>query len=153
MKAPPLRWWQEVFRAEQGQAIVWVAVMLPLFLSVVGLAIDGGVVFDARRELQNVADGAARAGAMQVDQQVYRASSGATVELDVNSARAASEAYVASQGHDLSASITAQPGRVVVSVSRSVPTSFLRIVGFGSVRISATATARIQHGITEGSSS
>ncbi len=26
-----------------GQAIVWPAVMMPLFLSVVGLAIDGGV--------------------------------------------------------------------------------------------------------------
>lgn len=147
------RWWRNVIRFERGQAIVWVAVMFPLFLSIVGLAIDGGIVFDARREMQNVADGAARAGAMQIDQQVYRASSGATVVLDQNSAQAIAASYVASQGHDLSPSVSTQPGRVVVSVSRSVPTSFLRIVGFSSVRVSATATAEIQHGITQGISS
>ena len=55
-------------RGEAGQALVWTAVMLPLFLSVIGLAIDAGTIFDARRELQNVADSAARAGAMQIDQ-------------------------------------------------------------------------------------
>ena len=48
--------------AQSGQAIVWVAVMMPFFLSVVGLAIDGGIVFSARRELQNVADSAACRG-------------------------------------------------------------------------------------------
>ena len=57
---------------QAGQAIVWAAVMLPLFLAVVGLAIDGGVVFAARRELQNVADAGARPGAMQVDHGAYR---------------------------------------------------------------------------------
>ena len=49
--------------AHRGQAIVWTAVMLPLFLAIVGLAADGGLVFSARRELQNIADSAARAGA------------------------------------------------------------------------------------------
>gem|GEM_PF-5201525 len=55
---------------QSGQLVVWTAVMLPLFLSVIGLAADGGIAFGARRELQNVADSAARAGAMQVDQRV-----------------------------------------------------------------------------------
>ena len=43
--------------------------------------------------------------------------------------------------------------RVVVTVTRSVPTSFLRIVGLSVMRVSATATAEVQHGIAEGSSS
>lgn len=146
-------WIERTFRAEKAQAIVWVAVMLPLFLSVIGLAIDGGIAFDARRELQNVADGAARAGAMQIDQNVYRASAGASVVLDVNSARQAAAAYVAGQGKDLSATITVSPRRIEVRVRRSEPTSFLRIVGLDSIPMAATATGEVQHGISRGRSS
>src|SRR5437764_12162368 len=71
------RRWQRPGRAwprggESGQAIVWVAVMLPLFLWVIGLSADGGAVFAARRELQSVGGGAASAAAMQVDLRAYR---------------------------------------------------------------------------------
>ena len=133
--------------AEAGQALVWVAVMLPLFLSVIGLSIDAGTIFDARRELQNVADSAARAGAMQIDENTYRASSGSTVVIDPAAARRAAAQYVQSQGAGFSAAIDVAPQRVVVQVSRSVPTSFLRLVGIGTVRISATAPAAPRFGI------
>jgi len=141
------RWWAQFRAAEPGQVIAWVAVMLPLFLSIVGLAIDGGTVFDARRELQNVAASAARAGAMQIDQGVYRQSSGATVVLDVPAARQAAAEYVASQGHGFVATIDVEAKRVVVQVSRSVPTSFLRLVGISTVRITASAPAAARYGI------
>jgi Flp pilus assembly protein TadG len=131
---------------EAGQALVWTAVMLPLFLSIVGLAIDAGTVFDARRELQNVADSAARAGAMQIDQTVYRQSSGATVVLDTAAARQAASEYVASQG-GLAATIDVGPRQVVVEVSREVPLSFLRLVGISTVRVTATAPAKPRYGI------
>lgn len=133
--------------ARSGQAIVWAAVMLPLFLSVIGLTIDAGIVFSARRELQNVADSAARAGAMQIDQRVYRDSSGATVVLDTAAARQVAAEYVASQGSGLTATIYAEPQRVVVQVSRDVPTGFLRIVGIETVRVIATAPADVRYGI------
>lgn len=130
-----------------GQVIAWVAVMMPLFLSVVGLAIDGGIVFSARRELQNVADSVARAGAMQIDQRAYRESGGTTVVLDTEAARQVAVEYVASQGSGVAAAITVEPQRVSVQVSRDVPTGFLRIVGFSTVRISATASANVRYGI------
>lgn len=135
--------------AKSGQAIVWVAVMMPFFLSVVGLAIDGGIVFSARRELQNVADSAARAGAMQIDQRVYRDSSGATIALDASAARQVAGEYLASQGSGLAAMVTAEPRRVVVQVSRGVPTGFLRLVGIDTVRISAVALADVRFGIDQ----
>lgn len=135
--------------AQSGQAIVWVAVMMPFFLSVVGLTIDGGIVFSARRELQNVADAAARAGAMQIDQRVYRDSSGATVLLDALAARQVAAEYLASQGSGMAATITAEPQRMVVQVSREVPTSFLRLVGIDTVRINATALADVRYGIDQ----
>ncbi len=133
--------------AESGQAIVWAAVMLPLFLSVVGLAIDAGIVFSARRELQNVADSAARAGAMQVDEQAYRASSGTSVVLDQSAARRMASEYAASQGSGLATSVGVEPQRVVVNVTREVPTGFLRLVGITTVRVSASAPAEVRYGI------
>ncbi len=139
--------WKRFPRAESGQALVWAAVMLSLFLSVIGLSIDAGTIFDARRELQNVADSAARAGAMQIDQNTYRASSGATVMLDPAAAHAAAAQYVESQGTGFTVAIDVASQRVVVQVSRSVPTSFLRLVGIGTVRVSATAPAVPRYGI------
>src|SRR4051794_32487841 len=132
--------------AQRGQAIVWTAVMLPLFLAVVGLAIDGGLVFSARRELQNVADSAARAGAQQIDVQAYRQSRGRTVALDASAAGDVAAQYAANQGVSADAGIEADPLRVQVLVSRDVQTSFLRLVGVGTVRIEASATAEVRHG-------
>ena len=137
-------------RARCGQAIVWAAVMLPLLLAVVGLAIDGGIVFDNRRALQDVADSAARAGAMQIDQQIYRSSSGQTIVLDQPDAQQVAAEYVSSQGTGMTATVQTDAQHVVVTVNRAVPTSFLRIVGIDSVQISAKATAEVQHGITQG---
>lgn len=134
-------------RGERGQALVFAAVLLPLFIAVVGLAVDGGVVFNARRELQNVADSAARAGAMQIDQRAYRESAGQRIVLDPESARATAAAYLANQRGGLSADVAADPERVVVRVSRDVPTAFLRLVRIDSVRIGAVAPAELRYGI------
>jgi len=132
---------------QSGQLVVWTAVMLPLFLSVIGLAADGGIAFGARRELQNVADSAARAGAMQVDQRVYRESSGATVVLDQAVAREVAAQYVSSQRAALVATIAAERQQVVVQVGRDMPTSFLRLVGINTMRITATARASVRYGV------
>lgn len=137
-------------RGEAGQAIVWAAVMLPLFLSVIGLAIDAGVVFDARRDLQNVADAAARAGAMQVDVRVYRESAGQSVVLDQATARQVASAYLGDQRSGLNAAIATDSQRVVVELSRDVQTSFLRIAGIDRVRIGAVAPAELRFGVERG---
>jgi Flp pilus assembly protein TadG len=140
-----------VTATQRGQMLVWTAVMLPLFLSVVGLSIDGGIVFAARRELQNAADAAARAGAMQIDEALYRESSGATVALDRGRARAVAAEYLSGRGNSLTASITVEPERLVVQVSREVPTGFVRLVGIRSVAIAASASGEVRHGIERGS--
>ncbi|HLG72302.1 MAG TPA: pilus assembly protein TadG-related protein [Chloroflexota bacterium] len=132
---------------ERAVVAAWVAVMMPFFLTAVGLTLDGGLVFDARRELQNTADAAARAGAMQVDQQVYRDSNGTTVVLDQDGARATAAQYVSSQEPDVQAVISSDDQHVLVSVSRDVPTNFLRIAGIDKVHIAATAPAEVRYGI------
>ncbi len=145
-------WMRRLARhSESGQAIVWVVVMLPLFLSAIGLSIDGGVVFAARRELQNVADGAARAAAAQIDLRTYRESAGNTVVLDAPRARQAAVGYLAEQGTGVTGAVDAQPRRVVVQVSRDTPTAFLRIVGISTVHIEATAPVEVRYGVERGS--
>jgi uncharacterized membrane protein len=130
--------------------LVWVAVMLPLFLSIVGLAIDAGSVFAARRELQNVADGAARAGAMQIDIEAYRQSSGENLVLDQTKARQVAAEYVANEPVQVTATIEADGNGVFVEARREVPTSFLQLVGVTAVEISATAPAQPRYGIESG---
>lgn len=135
---------------QRGQALVWVVVMLPLFLTVIGLAIDGGMLFSARRELQNVADAAALAGAQQVDLATYRASAGKTIVLDPAAARQVAAEYIALQGVPVSGTVEATPQQVTVTVQRSVPTGFLRLVGIGSVPVRAGAASAPRYGIAQG---
>ena len=122
--------------------------MMPLFLSMIGLTIDGGQVFDGRRQLQNLADGAARAGATQIDQQAYRASGGSSVVLDTGRARQAAADYISRQSSLVQGTVAADPDLVAVQLSLDTPTSFLRIVGINSVHISAGSSAAPRYGIT-----
>ena len=131
---------------ESGQVIVLVAVLMVALVAVVGLVTDGGMVFTQRRDLQNVADAATLAGAMQIDENAYRASGGTAVVLDEQAARAAAVEYLETEGGvAYSVSVTAE--RVDVSVSRQATTGFLRVLGIRGFQISAGATAEPRHGI------
>jgi Flp pilus assembly protein TadG len=135
---------------ERGQAVAWVALMLPFFLSVVGLTLDAGLLFNAQRSLQSIAQGAARAGAVQVDVPRYRREGVAS--LDPRRAEAAAAAYVdgqAAQGIELEDSV-ADPRQIVVTVGRTVETSFVRLIGIRRIRLTATAPAQVRRGITQG---
>lgn len=135
---------------ERGQAVVWVVVMLPLFLSVIGLAADGALVFSARRELQDIADAAARAGATAVDEEHYRRTG--EVQLDQARARQAVEAAIGradSRRLDGRPQARVEPGRtaVLVWLRARVPLAFMRIVGLRTTEISLMATGAPKEGI------
>jgi uncharacterized membrane protein len=130
--------------------VVLAAVMMPLFLSIVGLAIDASIVLASRRELQSLADGAARAAAARVDARAYRESAGKSLVLDREDATRAAVAYLEERQAGLEGTIMVEPGRVVVQVSRDVPTGFLRLAGIGSVRVGATAPAEPRSGVAPG---
>lgn len=122
---------------ERGQVLILVAMLLLGLVAVIGLATDGGIVFAHRRDLQNLADGAALAGAMQVDGEAYRGEG--TVRLDPPAARRAAEAYLS--GTDVTAEVTAATDGVEVQVQRRAETGFLRLIGIDGVTISARALA------------
>ena len=133
-------------RDESGQAMVLVALFLPALIAVAGLVTDGGLVFAQRRSLQNVADAAAAAGAMQINQYTYRASGGQTVTLDWAPAYSAAASTLSQRG-GLSYAVWVMPWAVQVYATRWVPTHFLRLVGIGGVWIHANAQAQPRQGI------
>jgi Putative Flp pilus-assembly TadE/G-like len=139
-----------------AQALVFVAIALPMFVAMTGLAIDGAVLLAQRRELQSAVDGAARAGATRVDMELLRASGGSDVQLDQRRARVAAETYLDQtvargerwrtppQWH-----VDATPARVRVVVEGRLPTAFLGVVGVHDVLVGATADASVRYGIRE----
>ncbi|MBV9578103.1 MAG: hypothetical protein JO057_05885 [Chloroflexi bacterium] len=146
-------------RRGRAQALVWVTLAIPLFVSIAGLAIDGGVLLDERRELQSIVDGAARAGATQLDMPRLRASGGSDVQLDPTLATYAARTYVdqalASSGGDWLAppqtKVEVGSRRVHVLIQARLPTAFLRIAAIDTVPVDAEAFADVEYGIHDGS--
>ena len=131
---------------ERGAAMVLVALWLVALVTVAGLVVDGGMLLAQRRALQNVADAAAAAGAMQLDEPRYRSSGGSEVVLDEAAAHAAAAGYLAAED-GLAYTVTAGEARVAVDVERRAPTAFLRVIGLDHVSIRARASAEPRHGV------
>lgn len=129
---------------DEGQVLVMVALMMVGVVSVVGLVSDGGLIFAQRRDLQNVADAGAAAGAMQIDEAVYRSTG--DVVLDEQLARDAAVLYLdAEDGLDYVVNVL--PDRVEVAVSRQATTGFLRVIGIDGIEVSASASAEPRYGV------
>lgn len=126
---------------ETGQAASMVLVFLLALMGVAGLVIDGGVLFSARRSLQSLADGAARAGAMQLDEPLLRATDGREVALDPDAAERASSDYLTSQGFEGIVAIKASSLAVDVRVSQDRKTLLLSLVGVRTMAAEASASA------------
>jgi uncharacterized membrane protein len=135
-------------RGAAGQASVVIVGALLVSLAFAGLAVDGARLFTARRDLQNLADSAALAGASAIDEGHFRATGGAEVRLDPGIARASVDRVLAASGLPIAATVdvTVETDRVFVRIARPVGMTFLRIVGTREQQIGASATASPQTG-------
>lgn len=135
-------------RDERGQASVLLIGVLLVGLMFAGLAVDGARMFTARRDLQNVADSAALAGASSLDEGVYRSSAGLDVRLDPVAARRAVDDVLAQSSLPASVhvEVAVTDGRVEVRITRPVRPLFLGLVGMGPEQIGAHASAAPQTG-------
>jgi len=122
--------------------------LLPLFLAVIGLALDGGHIFAERADLQAIADASARAGAERLDTaRMYREGTG-TVVLSPDQATAAARDYAAYQGLAPDAIDAAADDQVVtVQLHQDVPTMFVRVVHIDTITIRASSTAYARYGV------
>jgi uncharacterized membrane protein len=121
--------------------------MLLGLLALAALVIDGGLLFVERRDLQGLADGAARAGAMAVDEDVLRETG--AVRLDPAAAQAAAERYLETTGVDGTVQIDADTLSVTVDLQEKRPTLMMGLLGVRTVDVAAHAVARPRVGIEE----
>jgi uncharacterized membrane protein len=130
-------------RPESGQASVLLIGVLFLGCAFAGLAVDGTRLFTARRDLTNVVDSAALAGASEIDTAVFRASGGTDVRLDAAAARAEVAAVLRDSNLPAGtrADVEVEPTRVAVRLQRPVGLTFLGILGVDAQMIGAHAQA------------
>ena len=135
-------------RGARGQASVLLIGILMIGLMFAGLAVDGARMFTARRDLQNVADSAALAGASALDEAQYRESGGREVRLDPGAARRAVDGVLAASSlpSSVTVDVAVNDDQVVVRIARPVRPLFLGLIGLGPERIGAHATAAPQTG-------
>jgi uncharacterized membrane protein len=81
---------------DEGVILVVTVMMLPVILGFIGIMLDGALLYAARRELQDAADAAALAGAMQIDLQ-YFADTGVWRLADATNIDGAQTAHQAAQ--------------------------------------------------------
>jgi Flp pilus assembly protein TadG len=134
---------------EDGQILVLTVVVALALLAILGLVADGGLLLARHRQLQGVADAAARAGAAQLDEPSYRASNGATARLDPSLAEAAAGRYLHTVGFGGQASITATTTLVRIGLSEVVRPTIVSSIGLGPTRLAVGSVARPQTGITQ----
>jgi Flp pilus assembly protein TadG len=134
-------------RGEGGAVAPLVAMILLGLLALAALVIDGGLLFAERRDLQGLADGAARAGAMAVDEDVLRETG--AVRLDPAAAQAAAERFVQTAGVEGTVRIDADTLSVTVDLQERRPTLMMGLLGVRTVDVAAHAVARPRVGIEE----
>jgi uncharacterized membrane protein len=132
---------------ERGSVSVLVAVMLLGLLAMAALVIDGGLLFVERRDLQATADGAARAGAMAIDEDLLRRTG--AVRLDPAAAQEAAQRYLEAAGIEATSRIDANMVGVSVDLEEQRPTLMMGLLGLHTVEVTAQAWARPRVGIED----
>lgn len=149
-------------KAQKGAFLVLVAVLVPVFLILATLAVDLGKVWAYHSKMQNAADAAALAGAQNFtngDQIIDRIDTANHPNAD----RIAEKYITANLGNDFFSSnnVPSYQAQKVkesnqdgsgekewayyrVAISRNIPMTFTKLLGFGSFDVKADAVARIQ---------
>jgi len=131
-------------RDESGQAMVMTALAFSVLLGFASLAVDTGVVFHAKRNLQIAADAGATAGALDY---LYNAST--TSAQSVAGAASTSNGFTDGSS-DVTVTVNVPSasgpnsgvaGTVEVIVSKKVPTTFMTLFGFPKMTVKARAVA------------
>jgi Flp pilus assembly protein TadG len=136
---------------ERGASLLLVVVLLFGLLGVVGLALDGGNLYVTKQRAQAAADAAAQAGVMDL----YRGNGSGAASTSAT-AYAGKNGFSSSQvtvafpdcttlpwcnGHvTLSGD---SPDLIQVTITKSVPSTFLQVVGISASTVNAVGTAAI----------
>ena len=124
-------------RGEQGQTIVLIVVFMFVLLGMCAMAIDVGIWYQDKRAVQATADAAALAGASVLPVGWATAQTTASNEFTKNKKTGDSATYI-------NATTLAPNDSVKVTVSRTQPSFFAKLLGKNNITISASATATVK---------
>jgi putative Flp pilus-assembly TadE/G-like protein len=125
---------------ESGYVLVTVAVLLVVLLAFTALAVDIGMAFAARTQNQAAADSAALAGAFTFTD-TSKAQPAAAVNEATKVAVANKTMGAAVVPGDVAVTPDLANHRVTVTITRTEPTFFSKVIGFNSVQVRTTAIA------------
>jgi Flp pilus assembly protein TadG len=129
---------------EQGQAVVFVLLMMVAVIAVVGFVIDIGHAYQAQRSLQGAADAAALAGAQQLPDPTLAQQTAAQFGSSATGKNRITDISVTEQiATSCNATIPgcAPVNMVSVDERATVPTFFSKIVGVNSFNVKVHAAA------------
>jgi hypothetical protein len=129
---------------DSGQVTAFVAIMTLALVLFAGLVLDAGLALSAKVQALDAAQAAARAGAQQLNLNVYRERN--IAELDPPRAETAARGWLKSAGLD--GTVSATTTTVTVTVNRDSHTQLLQLAGVTTLHVSATATATAIQGVT-----
>lgn len=118
---------------ERGAVLIWVAGALATLLAVAAFAVDLGWVYMNHSRLQAAADAASLAGVVNLP--------GFLAEADADAARAAAANHFPIDSTTSMTTHATADNKFSVAMNTSVPTFFLKVLGFTTFDIAASATA------------
>jgi Flp pilus assembly protein TadG len=135
---------------EAGQVAVGFLVLLTVLLGLVGLVVDGGILFLHYRLGRITVDSAALAAATQLDEREFRDGGSNVVVIEVGEAYAAAQHYAALNGRGRVAltGIRVRENRVTVTGAVTAPTFFLALFNVPDITFNLSAEAELTYGIT-----
>ena len=123
--------------AERGALGVFLAVLVPGLLLIIGLAVDGGAKVAATQRANAIADEAARAGGQALD---VSAALAGQVRVDPAAAVAAAQNYLGRNG--VQGAVTVVDGdTLTVTTTITEPTAFLGLIGIQTMTVEGSGTA------------
>lgn len=132
---------------DRGSASLFLTVLLPGLLLLLGLVIDGGLKARAIAAADTLAAQTARTAAQALD--VPSVLTGTRVAADPAQARAAAQTYLTANHATGTVTIADRGRRITVHVTLTRPTTVLGLIGIHQITAHGSATATLTTGITE----
>ena len=131
---------------DRGAVTAFFAVAVLAMLVLVGLVVDGGDKARALARADRIAAEAARAGGQAID--VPAAIQGSAVRVNTTNAVRAAQAYLRAAHVTGTVTPTANRRGLIVTVTVTQPTVFLKLAGVSSYTVRSTAEATLVSGVT-----
>lgn len=133
---------------DDGSVTLFIVVAVVGLLALAGLVVDGGAKVRALQRADRVAAEAGRAAGQSVDAAAVL--EGAEVRVDTRAAIAAANDYLRAAGLPGDANVADDGRSIAVTVTASVPTVFLGIVGIHQFSVEGHAEVSLIHSATGG---